>query len=101
MFGGGAEGGHSHAHDGVEIAEEDDAALRASFADAGAEREHIVQRDTARDGTLAGAMDHRAVGKRVAKGDAKLDDLRAVVDGGERDVVRRFERWVACGEIDD
>ena len=54
-----------------------------------------------REGALAGALDDGTVGERIAEGNAQLEDVRARVDGGHRDVVRRREVGIADGEVGD
>ena len=84
--------GHAHADDGVEIAEEDDAGLRAQLADVEAGLEDVGEARAAGDGAFAGALDDGAVGERVAEWDAELDDVGAGVDGGDGHVARGGER---------
>ncbi len=54
-----------------------------------------------RDRALAGPLNHRPVGQRIAERHAQLDHVRAVVDRGKRHVARRREVGVARGEVDD
>ena len=86
--------GHAVAQDGVEIGKDDQASLGTSSAEVGREREHFDQAGTASDSAFAGALDHRAVAQRVAKGHAQLDHVRASVNGGECDLARQIQARV-------
>ena len=90
-----------YAHDRIEIAKQDDACLRAHVAYLSAHAEDIAKPRAACDCTLAGPLDDRAVGKRVAERHAELDDVRACINGGHRHVARSGKVGVTGGEVDD
>ena len=56
---------------------------------------HIGEADAARNGPPAGALDHRAIGQRIAEWTPQLEDIRAVVDGGQGNRQRRGKVGIA------
>jgi len=53
------------------------------------------------EGPLAGALDDRAIGERIAEGDAELNHARTRVDGRQNDLTRSGEVGVAAGYVGD
>ena len=50
---------------------------------------------------LAGALDHRAIGDRIAERHAQFDDIGAGVNRRERDLARGVEVGIAAGDVGD
>ena len=50
---------------------------------------------------LAGPLDHRPVGHRIAERNAQFDHVRAGVDRGQHDVARGREIGIAAGDVGD
>ena len=73
---------HFHAHrlDRVRIAHQNDRRLHVAPAERRDEIEHVVQAHALRQRTFGSALDHRAVGHRIGKRHAELDDVGAGVD---------------------
>ena len=63
--------------------------------------QHSTQIGAIAESALAGALNHRAVGHRIAEGHAEFDDIGASVNGGQRNVTRDVETGVAAGDVDD
>ncbi len=70
----GGESLEAHLQDGIVIAEEDQRDLR-DFANAVNEIENTGERGAASEGAFGGALNRGAVGKWIAEGHAKLDDI--------------------------
>ena len=51
--------------------------------------------------TLAGALDYRAVGDRIAERHAQLDHIRTGANGRKCDVARSVEIRIAAGDVGD
>src|SRR6202521_1171297 len=67
----------------------------------GGECEHILQRHSLFKRPLAGALDDRAVGERIAEGDTQFNYTRTRIDGCEDDIARGGEVGVATGHVGD
>ncbi len=89
-----------HPHDGIEIGKDDEASLRTP-ANVPGQREHLLQRGPVAQSPFAGALDYRPIGHRIAEGNTEFDDVRARINGRQRDVTRSSEVGVAAGEIGD
>ena len=61
--------------------------------------EHVPEPRSTGQRTLHGALNHRAIGQRVAEGYTQLDHIRARVDGRNRNGARGFKAWVARRQI--
>ena len=95
------EGFEADLHDGVEIAEEDDAGCGASCADVFADFENVGEACAAGHRSFASPLDHGAVGEWITEGHAEFDDVCAVVDGGDGHVARGGEIGISGGDVDD
>ena len=106
--------GQAEAQDGIEIGKDHQAGMGTGGAQIAGQGKHVYETGTAREGAFTGALDDRAIGERIAEGNAELDDVRAGIDGSESDgagdaQVRRLragglpgmEAFIARGEIDD
>src|SRR5882762_10270597 len=71
------------------------------FANFGGEREHVLERHSLLKRPLAGALDDRAIGERIAEGDTQFNHTRTRVDGGGDDFASRREVGVAAGYVGD
>lgn len=71
------------------------------FADFGGERKHVLQRCSVLERPPAGALDHRAIGKRIAERNAKFNHARTRVNGRQNDLARGCETGVATGYVGD
>ena len=71
------------------------------LADGTHDVQHASQRCSGAQGAFAGALNRRAIGDRIAEGNAKLDDIGSGI--GERQDERRGcgERGIARGDVGD
>src|SRR5579884_3579438 len=59
----------------------------------------VFQRDALPQRTLAGPLDHRAVGHWIAERHAEFDDVRARTNGRERHLARGLEVGIAARKV--
>ncbi len=76
------------------------ASLR-TLADFPGQLQHLLQGSPVAQSPFAGALDYRPVGHRIAEGNPEFDDVRARINGCQRDVTRGREIGIAAGEIGD
>ena len=94
------EGFEPHAQHRVEVGEDDDAD-RGVAANLLGQREHLLEGGALAQRPFAGALNHRAVGQRIAERHAEFDDGCSRVDRGQHDVARGGEIRIAAGEVGD
>ena len=75
--------------------------MRTGGAELARECEDIGERGAVSDGAMAGALDDRTVGERIAEGDAEFEDVHTGIDRGECDGERGGNVGIADGEVDD
>ena len=85
--------------DGVEVAHQDEGDVHV-LADAFQLREEALDGHSVAQGLAGGALDHGAVGDRVAEGDADLDHVHALGRESPDDVRRAVEGRGAGAEVD-
>src|SRR5580658_5832520 len=71
------------------------------LADFCGEREHVLERSSMFERPLAGALNHRPIGQRIAEGNSQLNHTRARVDSCEDHLTRRGEVGVATSYVGD
>jgi len=71
------------------------------LANFGRQCEDVLQRDSILKCPLAGALDDRAIGKRIAEWDSEFDHACTRVDSREDDFARGGEVGVAAGYVGD
>src|SRR5215475_10543235 len=104
LRGGGSKFLESHLENRIVIAEKDDRDIgrrRIQFANLADEIENIRESRSGPECTFRGALDCRAVGKRIAEGHAKFDDVCAGLRKGLNKFQSCAERRVASGDVRD
>src|SRR5260370_40300915 len=71
------------------------------FPNFGGEREHVLQRRATFERPLAGALDNRTIGERIAEGDTQLNHTRPRIDSSQYDLARGSKVGVAAGYVGD
>src|ERR1017187_2804544 len=71
------------------------------LANFGGKREHVLKRRSVFKRPLAGALDNRPIGERIAEGNAELNHTRTRVDGRQDDLARGGKVGVAAGHVGD
>src|ERR1039458_2390298 len=91
----------SHAQDGIEVGEDHQSDRLRMLANFRGESEYVLQRRAVFERPLTGALNHRAIGERIAEWDSEFDYTRTCVDGGEDDLASSREVGIAAGYIGD
>ena len=82
----------------IEIAEQHDGNSRC-LGGAGCDFDDAVQLDAAGQGPLAGALNHRAVGRRIAERHAEFDGSGPAARHGDQEFVGGFEVGIAGRDV--
>src|SRR5271166_1625928 len=90
---------YSKAQNGIEIGKDDQARFGPLPAQIGSNSEHIAERRAVLQRSLAGALDDRPVGQRIAEGHAQLDHIRTGVNGGQSNLSCRCQVGIASSEV--
>src|ERR1700677_4119701 len=69
------------------------------LADFRRKRQYILERSSVFERPLAGALNHRTIGERIAEGHAQLNYARARVDGRQNNLARRGKVGMAAGWV--
>ena len=85
----------------IEIRKNNQAGLGAGCTQLLREREDVRECGAVGDRTMAGSLDDRSIGKRIAEGDAKLKHVGTRVNRRERDSARGGEIGIADGKVDN
>lgn len=96
-----AELSEAHAQDGIEVGEDDQSDGLRMLANFRGESEYVLERCSVFKSSLAGALDDRAIGERIAERDSEFDHARACVDGCEDDFARGGKVGIAAGYVGD
>ena len=96
-----AELGEAHAQNWIEIRKDNQADGLGMLTDFSGEFKNMLKRSSVLEGALAGALDDRPIGERIAERDSEFDDARSGFDGGENDFARGGEVGIAAGYVCD
>ena len=90
----------AHGLDRVQVAHQDDRRILVALAELADEGQGLAQAHVVREGALAGALDHRAVGHRIGERHADLEHVGAGLDqrvqggnGERRGRITRGDEW--------
>jgi hypothetical protein len=71
------------------------------LANFGGKREHVLKRRSVFKRPLAGALDNRPIGERIAEGDPQLNHTRTRVNGCQDNLACSDKVRVAAGDVGD